>query len=66
MEGTVASVPPRGARRRLLSGGIGSPPPHCPQAAVAPANGRDVTAEKIGTVIGIVEATAAAKGTKPG
>jgi hypothetical protein len=27
---------------------------------------RDVTAEKIGTVIGIVGATAAGKGTKPG
>jgi hypothetical protein len=30
-----------------------------------PPNGRDVTAEKIGTVIGIIGATAA-KATKPG
>jgi hypothetical protein len=28
--------------------------------------GRDVTAEKIGTVIGMVGATAAGKATKPG
>jgi hypothetical protein len=33
---------------------------------VPPPNFRDVTAEKIGTVIGIVGATAAAKATKPG
>jgi hypothetical protein len=31
-----------------------------------PANCRDVTAEKIGTVIGITGATAAAKAMKPG
>jgi hypothetical protein len=31
-----------------------------------PPNCRDVTAEKIGTVIGIIGATAAAKATKPG
>jgi Tfp pilus assembly ATPase PilU len=33
---------------------------------VLPPNFRDVTAEKVGTVIGIVGATAAAKATKPG
>jgi hypothetical protein len=31
-----------------------------------PSNCRDATTEKIGTVIGIVGATAAGKGTKPG
>jgi hypothetical protein len=40
-----------------------STPPREP--LVLPANCRDVTAEKIGTVIGIVGATAA-KATKPG
>jgi hypothetical protein len=33
---------------------------------VLPPNFRDVTAERLGTVIGIVGATAAAKGAKPG
>jgi hypothetical protein len=33
---------------------------------VLPANCRDMTAERVGTVIGIVGATAAEKGTKPG
>jgi Tfp pilus assembly ATPase PilU len=32
---------------------------------VLPPNFRDVTAEKVGTVIGIVGATGAGKGTKP-
>jgi hypothetical protein len=32
---------------------------------VLPPNCRDVTAEKIGTVIGIIGATAAQRGTKP-
>jgi hypothetical protein len=31
-----------------------------------PPNFRDVTAEKVGTVMAIVGATAAGKGTKPG
>jgi Tfp pilus assembly ATPase PilU len=39
-------------------------PPRPP--LVLPPNFRDVTAERIGTVIGIVGATAAGKGTKPG
>src|SRR5580704_12382990 len=34
------------------------------QPLVLPPNGRDVTAEKIGTIVGIVGATAAGKGTK--
>jgi Tfp pilus assembly ATPase PilU len=33
---------------------------------VLPPNFRDVTAEKVGTVVVIVGATAAGKGTKPG
>jgi Tfp pilus assembly ATPase PilU len=36
------------------------------QPLVLPPNFRDVTAEKVGTVMGIVGATAAGKGTKPG
>jgi hypothetical protein len=45
--------------------------PNHPSAPIAPPlvlppNWRDVTAEKVGTVIGIVGATAAGKGTKPG
>jgi hypothetical protein len=39
-------------------------PPRAP--LVFPPNGRDVTAERVGTVIGIVGATAPAKATKPG
>jgi Tfp pilus assembly ATPase PilU len=39
-------------------------PPRPP--LVLPPNFRDVTAEKVGTVIGIVGATAVGKGTKPG
>jgi hypothetical protein len=31
-----------------------------------PTNCRDVTAEKVGTVIGFIAATAAGKGRKPG
>jgi hypothetical protein len=34
--------------------------------AVGPPNFRDVTAEKVGTVVAIIGATAAGKGTKPG
>jgi Tfp pilus assembly ATPase PilU len=39
-------------------------PPRRP--LVLPPNFRDVTAEKVGTVVAIVGATAAGKGTKPG
>jgi hypothetical protein len=44
------------------------PEPAAPprEPLVLPPNFRDVTAEKVGTFIGIVGATAAAKGTKPG
>jgi Tfp pilus assembly ATPase PilU len=42
-----------------------APPPPC-QPLVLPPNFRDVTAERVGTVIGIIGATAAGKGTKPG
>jgi Tfp pilus assembly ATPase PilU len=36
------------------------------QPLVLPPNFRDVTAEKVGTVMAIVGVTAAGKGTKPG
>jgi Tfp pilus assembly ATPase PilU len=36
------------------------------QPLVLPANFRDVTAERVGTIIGIIGATAAGKGTKLG
>jgi hypothetical protein len=36
------------------------------QPLVLPSNFRDVTAEHLGTVMAIVGATAAGKGTKPG
>ena len=41
-------------------------PPHRPATRVLPPNFRDVTAEKVGTVVAIVGATAAGKGTEPG
>jgi hypothetical protein len=36
------------------------------QPLVLPSNFRDVTAERVGTMVAIVGATATGKGTKPG
>ena len=60
---------PEGSKRPempVLPDTADRPQDRAAQPLVLPPNCRDVTAEKIGTVIGIVGAMAAGKATKPG